>query len=275
MKQIKFRLKKGMKDNVLLVELRGKTSGETQQEIQQFMTKSEDLSPTHEVLLVEDQYAIILKRELKHRIIQPTQTPQPTQTIDTSYEQILKPHAPIQTKEIIVEETKEQEPTHEEKLTNRYFLAGINDEGYYFIHRLDGFEEQFLVTNRFPTMKQVLAWVNREDQGYFGRIQGDMVYKYMHVNERHQRTSNEFCKVVLGRHMITSDQIAFDNTTKTILVWHNDNNGTGARADAVISHPEHGVKTIEIPRNHQLVITGQRGRDIEFDESKGVAAGFD
>lgn len=272
MKQIKFRLKKGTKDDILLKELRGKTSGETQQEIQQFMTTTDEISPTHEVLLVEDQYAIILKKDIKHTLITPTPTPTPN--TDLSYEQIMKGCAPIQTKETITEIKQEEKPTTKQELVNKYYLAGINDEGYYFIHRLDGFEEQFLVTNRFPTMKTILAWVNREDQGYFGRIQGDMVYKFAHRSERLHFTSREFCKVYLGSHQITADAIVFDNNSKTVLVWNDESNG--AHSQAVLYHREHGVKTIDIPRHHQIVITGQRGRDIEFDESKGIAsAGFD
>lgn len=264
-KAIKFNLKKGMKDGVLLKALQGKISGETRQEIQQFMCRSTENETTHEILLVEDKYAIILKRELKNIVI-PMMPPQRKEIHNTST-RVFSPVLP----KICKETTYTIEKTEP---MNEYYLAGINDEGYYFIHPLEGFEAHFIAQNRFPTMKEVLAWVNREDEGYFGRIQGDMVYKYVHINENYYGTSPMFCKVILGRHTITADRIIFNNRTKTVIV--DNDQSDGALSQVVIHHPEHGVKTIDLPRHHQLIITGQRGRDIEIDESKGVASsGFD
>lgn len=264
-KAIKFNLKKGMKDDVLLKALQGKISGETRQEIQQFMSRSMEDETIHEILLIEDKYAIVLKRERKDILI-PSLPLQKKETSNTPT-RVFSPALPMISKE----ETHTIEKTES---INEYYLAGINDEGYYFLHPLEGFETHFMPHNRFPTMKEVLAWVNREDEGYFGRIQGDMVYKYAHRGERLSGTSRQFCKVVLGRHTISADQIIFNARTKTVIV--DNDQSDGASSQTVIYHPEHGVKTIDIPRHHQLVITGQRGRDIELDESKGIAvSGFD
>lgn len=60
-----------------------------------------------------------------------------------------------------------------------YYLCGINDEGQYFVRPL-------FTLPRFPetpNLQQVVDWVNRKDQGFLDRVQGDVLIKFIHKAE--------------------------------------------------------------------------------------------
>lgn len=66
MGRLVFNLKAGMKGEELLKELRGRISGESRQQIQTFFQAHTPLQevplPSHEVVLADDEYAVIDKR---------------------------------------------------------------------------------------------------------------------------------------------------------------------------------------------------------------------
>lgn len=59
----------------------------------------------------------------------------------------------------------------------RYYLTGISDEGFYFVHEIPD-----TLVQRQLTMQQLVDAVNMKDQGY-ERIQGDVITKIVPVSE--------------------------------------------------------------------------------------------
>jgi hypothetical protein len=54
-----------------------------------------------------------------------------------------------------------------------YYLCGINDEDQYFIRPL------IKVPKTVRTIDEIVDWVNRKEQGFTDRLQGDVVFKFV------------------------------------------------------------------------------------------------
>ncbi len=231
--KIEFNLHKGMTPKEIFAELKGRVSGETRQEMQQFYQRVVDvreadddgvlrLGPTHEIVASDGEYAVIRRND------------------------------------------------------GSFYFCGINDEGKYFVHRMDGAPFSFAMD--MTSMEPVLNWVNRVDEGFVMRVQGDILIQFVPKHWLHQERSSNYWSFIpeppsvlhsdsyfvglhksvrLGNHNISTDGEIFSQTSLLTLVL-----GT----QVVLQHPEHGIKTVDIPKDHMAVLAGQNGRfGVAFD----------
>lgn len=164
-----------------------------------------------------------------------------------------------------------------------YYLAGLNDEGKYFIRPIKGFN----TTKRPVTIQDVVDWINRKDEGFEKRIQGDVLIKYLDlkplkVGERntfdtdnliphraqyyehhYQLTTTQ--PVNLGNHKLFCDgEIYIGMTDSEILL----------KAESfMLKHSEHKFVNEQIPKNQIAILAPQRGRN--FDLSNYLRRAFD
>ena len=147
MKQIEFDLKKGMSGADIVRVLHGRVSGESAMEVKPFFEDSElqftESDPLErEVVESNDDYALVVRRKKEHA------------TINTDEG---KPH---KSKEITFRMSK--------------YMSGVNDEGKYFLHGID------MIPATIPdNIEAINDWMNRVDQGYVTRIQGDILCQYL------------------------------------------------------------------------------------------------
>lgn len=64
-----------------------------------------------------------------------------------------------------------------------YYISGLNDEGRYFIRPLKNFPFEKYVGNQKPTIEDIVNWMNRSDEGFDTRIQGDVLAKFVNVED--------------------------------------------------------------------------------------------
>lgn len=167
--------------------------------------------------------------------------------------------------------------------TWKYYLAGINDEHKYFIRPIDGFH-----TDNHPVQIQdVVDWVNRVDEGFVKRIQGDILVKYVdedkiilpkdddlaryqHITHfaRYKKNTYQYVReqpIELGNHKLFFDgQVYIGRDTSEIII----------KAESVmIKHREHQFVNETIPVGQCAVLAPQRGRT--FDLSNYLRRAFD
>lgn len=254
---MEFKLKKGMTEQEILGELKGKVSGETRQEAQLLLKPQiANAKAYFEVLEANSTYGIIRK-----------------------YTQ-----------------TKES--------TSEYYLTGINDEGKYFMRQLG--EEAIS-----RPLDQLMDWVNKTDEGFSMRLQGDVLLKFLHYhNRRHPilpqdsplsrfraielldrlteartrqmllfqgftystgnwsvlgRMDQRITELALGNHILSSDGYIFYQGGDYIVVDANE---------LTLQHYEHQIKMQPIPREHFAVLTGQRGRTIQMSIRSNMMMSF-
>lgn len=61
-----------------------------------------------------------------------------------------------------------------EQYTKAYWIAGINDEQRYFVHRLEGIPE-----SKLRHIQDIVSWMNRTDEGFVKRLQGDILIRFI------------------------------------------------------------------------------------------------
>ena len=259
----KFNLRRDMSPEAILRELHGRTSGETAQELQYFMGKTESKqfdTPSHQVMVKEGYYALFVKRLVS------------------------------------------TDAFGNDSIAIEYYLAGINDEGKYFVHTLGDVAKNF---GRPPTMAGLLNWVNRDSDGAgWKRIQGDVLMCFrsyesesmeMTIQQMNASTnlrvfefpgtkyglslySTRGLALKLGRHILTTDgrielehHILEDTDRKVDESLYFSKVDTRAPVVAVLGnvftliHPEHAPISVEIPHNKFALLTGQRGRSFSVD----------
>lgn len=59
-----------------------------------------------------------------------------------------------------------------------YYWSGINDEGKYFIRPI----KEFPWTEK-PKLEEIADWVDRKDDGFERRVQGDVLIKFIHKSD--------------------------------------------------------------------------------------------
>lgn len=167
--------------------------------------------------------------------------------------------------------------------TWKYFLAGINDEHKYFIRPIEGFE----ATRHPVTIQDVVDWVNRVDEGFIKRIQGDILIKYDKDDkvrlpdngdiERYQHIThhavykNKVYQLVreqpieLGNHKLFCDgHVYIGRNSPEILI---------DAESIMIKHSEHQFVNETIPLGQCAILAPQRGRT--FDLSNYLRRAFD
>lgn len=193
-----------MTDEELLTELRGRVSGETGAELVKFFEIQEETLakfygtdlpdgskysvtvPRHEVVMDNGEHALLLKYEVKTgtevheqktkvknmKYVFEKQSLKDAKRPNNETVEIISVGAvvPVETEEEVV--TKKDVPF--ERLAKVFYLAGINDEGKYFVHRMEG-----LPIEHIKSMEDVLSWANRSDEGFVKRLQGDILMQVM------------------------------------------------------------------------------------------------
>lgn len=244
---IAFGLKEGMTAAEILAELRGRVSGETQLEALSVFTENKDpeyAPPTHEIVLKDDtNHAMLLKREVS------------------------------------------RDWFGKLTVTNRYFLTGINDEGMYFVHEINLTGPQALRpagrgSPEKPNLESILAWINRGDQGFSHRIQGDILMQYISTEQiqidtgygsahlmgvlnlsQNLHKNHPPNSIQLGNHRVSTDGTIYAGGFDGILAV------VGSKL--IIQHPQHALIEKDIPKNHVVILAGQRGRN------QTMGGGFD
>jgi hypothetical protein len=146
------------------------------------------------------------------------------------------------------------------------FLAGINDEGRYFLHEFDP-------NQGAPTanLEDLVLWMNRAGEGFTKRVQGDVLLQFVQpqpfFNQGNPRGSpiplrlgNQVFQFIdyqltpselrLGNHRLTSDGRQAMIGTYVVI----------SATEFVLQHPQHGIVTERIPKGHFAVLAPQMGR---------------
>jgi hypothetical protein len=210
---VEFNLQLGMQNEELLKELRGKVSGENRQQIQEYLSAepkqlnassySQTMGPCKEEedcpLLLEENDPPYTQKKYKRDILKVIAIDR--HHVNHEYAIIKKTYYDIElcyhcnTYHRISEVIK---PVSEPE----YFLCGINDDDdghLYFLHPLYDIPNRLIHTAKIDdNLKEILDWVNRTDEGYEGRLQGDIIYQFSKI-EQHEHIDAEssslcFCK---------------------------------------------------------------------------------
>ena len=144
----------------------------------------------------------------------------------------------------------------------RTWLMGINDEGTYFAHELEN------IPKYTADMGELMDWVNRADEGFTERVQGDILLQFAPYSVmkkdgfiKVQITGDEkhfspmtFEATALGNHdlVLPMGVHTYSNRSERYIVV------TGHELTMV--HPQHMMRTIQIPRGMAAVLAPQRGR---------------
>lgn len=248
-----FNLAVGMTNKQIYNELHRKTSGETEQEVKFLLStdhsptsihaidratkifgKGQIIGPALEVVDANERYALIKKTHMRGAGTQ---------------------SSPIQNDEI-------------------YYLTGINDEGYYFVHAVD-LRQIVQDLKRSSTLSELVDYTNRKDEGY-ERLQGDVLYRFIDIklniikdyeytlNGRTYSTSHArplddpiLSPIRLGNHEVyyTGNYVSHPNHTVIL--------GT----KIIMKHPQHADVVLDIPEGKAALLTHQRGRDVVLPDS--------
>ena len=156
----------------------------------------------------------------------------------------------------------------------RYFLIGVNDEGLYFTHELNA-EDVW----QHKTFEELLAWVNRADEGFSTRIQGDILLQFVKLVIKGDRESSEYSSRIefelrlingrdigyrwekldpqrytvenmMGNHKIISNNIYMKDREYWLV----------QDKELILEHPQHGITKIGIPEGFAVLLATQRGR---------------
>jgi len=308
MKQVSYALKKGMKDTELLNELRGKVSGETGAELTKFFEVSEELpkfygtdlpdgtkyditNSNHEVVMEDGEHALLLKYEVRkgtRKVEEVTQleywkyifTKENSKDAKRPSNEQVEVIANTKVEPVpYFEEQKAMKDVPYEELTRVFYLAGINDEGMYFVHKLEG-----LPIEKTKTMEEILHWANRADEGFATRWQGDILGQavsgftaridYVNEGSRRQTLSGSKSEYVVGEDETTTRaQLYIRDLQKPF----GDGQSSELIRDTRESSYEKGLfKTIKLG-NHQLgtdgyfaVLKDQYVLAIPADKGKGT-----
>jgi hypothetical protein len=138
MPAVKFNLTLGMKNEQLWAELRGRISGETAQQTQLIFKKDavEDIPlPLVEMIKLDE----------------------------------------IREAAIIRKNDVQKDSLGGLQIIPHYFIVGVNDEGAYYAHEMTEIGWPSLLDVESPSLERLLMWMNRADQGFTRRIQGDVL----------------------------------------------------------------------------------------------------
>ncbi len=170
-----------------------------------------------------------------------------------------------------------------------YYIAGINDEGKYFLRPLNLLPAELLESLKLP---DILDWLNRRDQG-FRRLQGDLLVRFYPIegnrlNDKEmgkgfryripdvfegQLTHEYFARLHSGLSDIIQPGVSANSLGDHSIIVETNANVSRAFPNftlqeplivdgekIVLSHPQHASVTLEIPKGHYVAICSQRGR---------------
>ena len=252
MNKVKFNLDVGMSPAEIRNELGGKISGETRGETALIFRKEDSLKINNEPDLVVEKVDKIREYALMSK---------------QSYDQWSEGW-----------DEKAKHDILKEGIRKHSYLVGISDEGMYFAHELDTREFARGGSPQEMNLEDLVAWVNRADDGFCRRVQGDILIQYqappLVIVEVRQYGMNSADYIIytaglgtfnfrmhdrpqrmisLGNHKISSDGVIWQAGHVVIVV--------GA-STLLVQHPEHGEVREQIPKDHIVLLAGQRGRNL-------------
>jgi hypothetical protein len=144
---------------------------------------------------------------------------------------------------------------------------GINDEGEYYAHEVQN------VPSQVRNMAQLLDWMNRLDEGYTHRVQGDILLQFVRCEaaegtdakrlvggpldgrEIYVDTPSRDFEQRIGNHQIIvpAEGAVREVWTQEGRVW------TVSAQELVMLHPQHQMRTVQIPRGTVAILAAQRG----------------
>lgn len=172
----------------------------------------------------------------------------------------------------------------------RYFLSGITDEGFYFFHELDGG-----AVRNFKTMESLVDWINRADEGFCERVQGDILIQYIkpeyeikgervakkefwdYITKTKEDHYSRSCSLKLdfindnyirmrGSDMEVPERTIDIGNHRVVANWAYASWNRGVNNIVVfddafkLQHPQHGITSVETPKGHVAILAPQRGR---------------
>lgn len=248
-----FKLKVGMKYPEIYQELHNNVSGETSEEIQVFYTDMSELQAKNRIVQINRMFGDGKVGYDSHKVI----------LSDNNYA-------------IIEKNSVTTSGGSVRKRKPEYYIAGINDEDMYFVHPVANWRGQL-------SIKNILDYINRTDEGFTERLQGDILLQFkpykvgsnrIELGKRRRiygfeddeliaaypnptnRTAppSDDLTIELGRHTLL-----VKNTAKTYTT--NDGTYVVVESDSIeIMHPEHKKTVREIPKGHYAILANQRGR---------------
>ena len=276
----KMRLHKDMTSADIINEMCGRTSGETRQEIQQiFKDDTIPNSQTQNMIERARKYLGEAMRTVPH-----------LQVLDIGE---VDGHVYALVRKGILTNAWPSESVH---YSSRYFIVGINDEGFYFIHPLESYKGIV----EYKTVKEMVDWMNRKHDGFVGRLQGDVLFKlidaskwkvvlstiksntdygadgheliYYNTQLRLYQDPNalrDLNEIDLGCHKI----MCLGKITRETCYNHSYNDQLFSywvieSDQVVLTHPEHEQVKMDIPKNHIMVIAPQDGRSARESRSQ-------
>lgn len=188
-----------------------------------------------------------------------------------------------------------------------YYFCGISDEHKYFIRPM----KNVPFTSK-PTIEEVADWVNRIDDGFDLRIQGDVLGRFIKLKDvtitdgrnkvrdvfslirqkEYDTTKSIFQDIRLqagSYYTITYNNHNFDKITdKPIRLGNHKLFVEGEVfvskeipflciiADSLIlQHREHQIKELKIPNDSAVILAAQRGRDFYLGSLNFLHLAFD
>jgi hypothetical protein len=211
---VKFNLSVGMRNEELLKELKGKISGESRQQVQEYLSLEPEglLNPSYLLIKYPNKHCPLLFKEKNVTINNHGKYDRDILKVVAIHNQQTNQYAIIKKTYYDVElcyHCKTHYRIAEIKRPYRqpiYFLCGINDDDQlYFLHPLYEIPDRLIQGAEVNgNIKGVLEWANRVNEGYEGRLQGDIIYQFSKIEEHEHvdpYTPNLcFCK---GRRYVT------------------------------------------------------------------------
>ena len=193
---VEFNLQLGMQNEELLKELRGKVSGENRQQIQEYLSAepkqfnaSSSYSQTKRPCKEEEDCPLLLE-ENDPPYTQKKYARDILKVIAIDHHHVNHQYAIIKKTYYDIELCYHCNTHHRIRGVIKpvsepeYFLCGINDDDHlYFLHPLYDIPNRLIHTAKIDdNLKQILDWVNRTDEGYEGRLQGDIIYQFSKID---------------------------------------------------------------------------------------------
>lgn len=264
-----FNLRVGMTNHEVYAELHRKTAGETEQEVK-FL-----LSPDH-----SEGVKTLVKR-----------------AIDIFGVNMIGPALEVveaNERYAVIKKTRLYNYDGDLRKDIIYYLTGINDEGYYFVHAIEDPtlpDEGTMPKGDTHHLERLVDYINRTADG-FKRLQGDVLYKFQYIDSSADNIYEPYYKVRLTENVNTSrpkykltrpldepvlEPIQLGNHLiyHTGHTWGQDGYEIILGTKVIMKHPQHKDVTLDIPRGHAAILTHQRSRNVEVPDTRIVRSNYD
>lgn len=204
---VKFNLSVGMRNKELLKELKGKISGESRQQVQEYLSVEPEgfSNPSYFLIRYPNKDCPLLFKE-KNVISNQEKYDRDILKVIAINDHQINQYAIIKKTYYDLELCRHCKTHHriaEIKKPSRqpiYFLSGINDDDQlYFLHPLYEIPDRLIQDAEVNgNIKGVLEWTNKDNEGYEDRLQGDIIYQFSKIEEHEHVDPNTpslcFCK---------------------------------------------------------------------------------